>query len=135
MTLRLPQQVFGGLKMKLSYVFIFNSITALGYAIGLLIVPATVMTLHGISTDPSTILMARYFGVALLGIGLVTWLARNSDKSQAQDAMTLGLPISYVAGLVLSLQATLTGQMSVVGWLPVVVYLLLVAGYSYFRFR
>ena len=49
--------------------------------------------------------------------------------------MTLGLPISYVAGLVLSLQATLTGQMSVVGWLPVVVYLLLVAGYSYFRFR
>ena len=77
MTLRLPQQVFGGLKMKLSYVFIFNSIAALGYAIGLLIVPATVMTLHGISADPSTILMARYFGVALLGIGLVTWLARN----------------------------------------------------------
>ncbi len=121
--------------MKLSYVFIFNTIAALGYAIGLLIVPATVMTLHGISTDPSTILMARYFGVALLGIGLVTWLARNSDESHARDAMTLGLPISYVAGLLLSLQATLTGQMSVVGWLPVVVYLLLVAGYSYFRFR
>jgi hypothetical protein len=121
--------------MKLSHVYIFNTIAAIVYALGLLIVPATIMTMHGISSDPSTLLMARYFGVALLGIGLVTWLARNSDKSRAQDAISLGLPVSYVVGFVLSLQATLTGQMNAVGWLPVVIYLLLIAGFAYFRFR
>jgi uncharacterized membrane protein YphA (DoxX/SURF4 family) len=51
--------------------------------------------------------VARYFGVALVGMGLVTWFARNSEKSQAQDAITLGLAISYIVGLLLSLEVTL----------------------------
>jgi hypothetical protein len=121
--------------MKLSSVFVFNTIAALGYAAGLLFIPATIMTWHGIATDTSTILMARYFGVALLGIGLVTWLARDSDESKARDSLTIGLPISYIAGLALSLQATLAGQMSALGWLPVVVYLLLIIGFGYYQFR
>jgi len=121
--------------MKLSHVYILNTIVAIVYALGLLIVPATIMTIHGISSDPSTLLMARYFGVGLLGIGLVTWLARDSDKSQAQDAITLGFLISYVVGFIVSLQATLTGQMNAVGWLPVVIYLVLIASLSFFRFR
>ena len=102
---------------------------------GLLIIPATIMSWHGISGDASTILMARYFGVALLGIGFVTWLVRNADESKARDALTLGLPVSYIAGFVLSLQATLAGQMNALGWLPVAVYLLLIIGFGYFRFR
>ena len=128
-------QDHGGNFMKLSYVFIFNTIAALGYGVGLLIIPGTVLTWHGISADSSTILMARYFAVALFGIGLVTWLARDSDESNARDALTIGLPISYIIGFGLSLQATLTGQMSALGWLPVVVYLLLIVGFGYFRFR
>ncbi|MHA2092736.1 MAG: hypothetical protein ACW98K_17970 [Candidatus Kariarchaeaceae archaeon] len=120
--------------MKLSHVFIFNTIAALGYSIGLLVVPSTVMTLHGVSLDQSAQLMARYFGVALLGIGLITWLGRNADASQARDAITLGLPVSYIAGFVLSLYSTISGQMNALGWLPVVVYLLLIIGYGYFRF-
>jgi hypothetical protein len=121
--------------MKLSSVFIFNTIAALGYAVGLLFLPATILSWHGISTDPSTILMARYFAVALLGIGFATWLARNADSSDARDALTLGLPLSYLVALGLSIQATLSGQMSALGWLPVVVYTLLIVGYGYFRFR
>jgi hypothetical protein len=92
------------------------------------------MTWHGIGVNPSTLLMARYFGVALLGIGLVTWLARNADKSKARDAIALGLAISYVAGFALSVQATLTGQMNSLGYLPVVVYFLLILGYGFAGF-
>ena len=120
--------------MKLSTVFIFNTLAALGYAAGLLIIPATIMTWHGIPFDVSTLLMARYFGVALLGIGLVTWFARNAEKSNARGAITLGLSISYIAGFILSVQATLAGQMNALGWLPAVVYLLLILGYGYTLF-
>ena len=119
--------------MKLSTVFIFNTLAALGYAAGLLIIPGTIMAWHGIGYDPSTILMARYFGVALLGIGLVVWLARNTVESKARDAITIGFSISYVAGLALSVQATLAGQMNTLGWLPAVIYLLLVLGYGFAR--
>jgi len=120
--------------MKLTHVFIFNTIAALGYGIGLLVIPATIVGLHGISDDPSTILMSRYFGTALLGIGLITWIVRNADDSKARDAITISLPISYIAGFILSLVSTLFGQMNAVGWLPVCIYLLLVLGYGYFRF-
>jgi len=73
--------------------------------------------------------------VGLLGIGLVTWLAKNSDKSQAQDAISQGFLITYVVEFIVSLQATLNGQMNALGWLPVVIYLLLIVGLGYFRFR
>ena len=120
--------------MKFSTVFIFNTLAALGYAAGLLIIPEQIMSWHGIGVHGSSILMARYFGVALLGIGLVTWLARNTVDSNARDAITIGLPISYIAGFVLSVQATLGGQMNILGWLPAVVYFLLILGYGFVRF-
>ena len=120
--------------MRLSTVFIFNTLAALGYAAGLLIIPETIMTWHGIGIHGSTILMARYFGVALLGIGLVAWLARDTVESKARDAITIGFSISCVAGFVLSVQATLAGQMNSLGWLPAAAYLLLVLGYGFARF-
>jgi hypothetical protein len=121
--------------MKLKHVFLLNAIAVLGYAVGLLIIPATVNSWHGIATDPSTLLMSRFFGVALLSTGLPAWLARNSEESKARDALTLGLLISYIAGLILSVQATLSGQMNALGWLPAALYLVLIIGFGYFRFR
>jgi hypothetical protein len=120
--------------MKLSQVFIFNTLAALSYAAGFLIIPATIMSWHGITADAYTILMARYFGVALLGMGLVTWSARNAPESDVRDGIITGLAISAVVGFALSLQSTLAGQMNALGWLPVVVYLLLFVGFGYFRF-
>jgi hypothetical protein len=120
--------------MKLSQVFIFNTLAALSYAAGFLIIPATIMSWHGITADAYTILMARYFGVALLGLGLVTWFARNAPESDVRDGITTGLAISSVVGFAVSLQSTLAGQMNALGWLPVVVYLILFVGFGYFRF-
>ncbi len=77
--------------MKLSHVFIFNTLAGLSYAAGFLIIPATIMSWHGITADANTILMARYFGVALLGIGLVTWLVRNAPESNTRDGIAAGL--------------------------------------------
>lgn len=119
--------------MKLSHIYIFNTIVALGYGILLLVVPATLLNLHGISTDQSALLMGRYFGVALLGMGLASWLARNAEASQARDAITLGFLVSYVAGFLVSLYGTLTDQMDALGWLAVAVYLVLVLGFGYFH--
>jgi len=121
--------------MKLSNVFTLNTLIALSYSLGFLIIPSTLIEWHGMVPDTSLILMARYFGVALLGIGLVTWFARNAQDSKTRDAITGGLALSYIAGFVLSLQATLAGQLNAMGWLPVGAYLILIAGYGIFRFN
>ena len=85
--------------------------------------------------DPSLILMSRYFAVALVGIGLVAWFARNAEDSKTRDAITDGLALSFIVGFALSLQATLSGLLNAMGWLPVGAYLILIAGYGYFRFN
>jgi hypothetical protein len=120
--------------MKLSHIYIFNTLIALGYGTFLLISPVPLLSLHGISPDPSALLMGRYFGVALYGMGLATWLARNAEPSQARNAITLGFLVSYIAGFLVSLEGTLSGQMNAVGWVAVAAYLLLVIGFGYFQF-
>lgn len=120
--------------MKLSHVFIFNTIVALAYGIGGLVIPATILGWHGMSQGPTEVLLGQFFGVSLIGIGLVTLLARNVADPQALDAITLGLLISDVIGLVVSLMGVLGGVMNAVGWGAVAIYVLLTLGYGYFRF-
>jgi len=120
--------------MKLSYVIIFNTIVALAYGIGAVAIPSTMLEWHGMSQGPTEVLLGRFFGVSLIGIGLVTWLARNVADAQAIDAITLGLLISDVIGLVVSLLGVLGGVMNALGWGAVAIYLLLTLGYGYFRF-
>ena len=120
--------------MKLSFVFLLNTIAAIVYAIGFLIAPDTVMGLHGLPAGATQALMARYFGVALLGMGLITWFVREVAHPPLKEGITLSLFLSSLAGCLLSIQATLSGQMNAVGWLPVGIYLLLTLGFGYFRF-
>ena len=120
--------------MKLSHVFSFNALAALVYAIGFLIVPNTVMGLHGLPAGETQALLARYFGVALVGLGLVAWYVRDVAHPPLKDGITISLFLSSLLGFVLSFQATLSGQMNIVGWLPTAVYLLLFLGFGYFRF-
>ncbi|MGB2897368.1 MAG: hypothetical protein WBB65_14545 [Anaerolineales bacterium] len=120
--------------MKLSHVFSFNALVALVYAIGFVIGPNTVMGLHGLPEGETQALMARYFGVALIGLGLIAWFVKDVAHPPLKDGITISLFLSSVIGFVLSIQATLSGQMNALGWLPTAVYLLLTLGFCYFRF-
>lgn len=120
--------------MKLSHVFSFNALVALVYAIGLLLAPNMVIGLHGLPAGETQALMARYFGVALLGLGLIAWFVRDIAHPPLKDGITLSLFLSSLAGFMLSLQGTLSGPMNALGWLPTAVYFLLTLGFGYFRF-
>ncbi len=120
--------------MKLNTLLVINAVVALVYALGSLLVPATLLTLYGITSGPGEQLMAQFFGVALVAVGLLTWFARNVADASAQRAIILALLISDAVGIVVSLLGTLSGVMSVVGWSAVAIYLLLGLGYAYFQF-
>ena len=120
--------------MKLSSFLVLNAVIALVYGIGAVLVPGTVLTMYGMTPNPGMLLIGQFFGVALIGIGLVTWLARNVVDSAAQRAIILGLLISDVVGVIVALLGTLSGVMNAVGWSSVVIYLVLTLGYAYFQF-
>ena len=120
--------------MKLSNLLVVNTIVCLVYGIILVLTPATMLSLHGITQGPGEKLMAQYFGSALIAIGLLTWFARNVADSEAQRAIILALLISDVIGVIVSVLGTVSGVMNAVGWSAVGIYLLLALGYAYFQF-
>ncbi len=120
--------------MKLSNLLVINAIVALVYGISFVLAPTKVLSLYGMTQGTSEALAGQYFGVALIAIGLLTWLARSVTDSDAQRAIILALLISDVIGVIVSVLGTVSGVMNAVGWSAVGIYLLLGLGYAYFQF-
>ncbi len=120
--------------MKLRNLLVLNAVLALAYGIVSVLVPATVLTLYGMTPTPSANLTGQLFGVELIAVGLLCWFARNVSDSAAQRAIILAFLIANVIGLIVSLMGTLSGVVNAVGWSAVLIYLVLAAGYAYFQF-
>ncbi len=120
--------------MKLRTILTLNGIVASAYGISFLLVPSTVLSIYGVTQGPAEQLMGQYFGVALIGIGLLTWLAKEVTEVSTQRAMILALLISNLAGVIVSVLGTLSDVMSAVGWSAVAIYVVFGLGYGYFQF-
>jgi hypothetical protein len=89
--------------------------------------------MYGFGSSPSEILLARFFGVELLVLGVTYWLARGLSGANARPLITGGL-IGNIVGAYFALMGTLGGVMNSFGWSSVAVYLLLALGFAYFQF-
>ena len=119
--------------MKLSRFLVVKAVISLVFGIVFALIPAAAMSWYGITLDPGGILMARFFGACLIGIGLICWLDRNADP-QALQGITLALFIGDTVGFIAALLGQLSGLMNALGWVNVVIWLLLALGLGYFRF-
>lgn len=109
---------------------IFAAIVSVLYGLGLLFMPSTLADMHGIAGGPGTNLMARYFGAALVGLGLISWLVREADDSDVLTSYLRGSFVIAGVGLIVSLHAVFSGLMNGVGWVPVLVGVLLTLGFG-----
>ena len=119
--------------MKLSNFLVVKAIISVAFGIGFLVIPAAVWSIYGVTLDPIGVLMTRFFGACLVGIGLICWLTRNADSS-ALKGITLSLCICDTIGFIVALCGQLSGQMNALGWIIVAIWLLLALGLGYFRF-
>jgi len=119
--------------MKLSNFLVVKAVISLVFGIALALAPAALMLLYGVTLDPPGILMARFFGACLIGIGLICWLDRSADRAALQG-ITLALFIGDSIGFIVALLGQLSGLMNALGWVNVVIWLFLALGLGYFRF-
>lgn len=120
--------------MKLRNLLIINAVVAVIYGISYELIPETILSLYGTTQGPSEVFYARLFGAALIGIGLLTWLARNITESATQRAIVLSLLAFSVIGAIVAISATVSGVMNAVGWTGVAVFTFFALGYAYFQF-
>lgn len=120
--------------MKLSHLLIINAVIAIVYGLSYELAPTAILSVYGVTQGPGEIFLARLFGAALIGIGLLTWFARNISDSKTQRAVILSMLVYDIIGAVVALHSTVTGTMNAVGWTGVVIFLFLALGYAYFQF-
>jgi hypothetical protein len=120
--------------MPLRALLLIAGILALAFGLGFLLMPRPMLTLYGVPTDPSVVLMARFFGGALVQIGLVFYLIRDVGDPRTQRGVVIGSFLGSVAGLVVALTGQFWGLVNELGWSTVAIYGLLTLGYGSIMF-
>lgn len=120
--------------MKLKNLMIIKALICLGFGVPMLLVPAKLMALYGLTLDSSGIVMARLYGGALFGNLLLTWFSRNDPGSPTLRAAVLYLFVYDGINFIVTLVAVISGIMNTFGWSAVGIYLFFTVGYGYFQF-
>ncbi|MEW5989334.1 MAG: hypothetical protein AB1791_22125 [Chloroflexota bacterium] len=120
--------------MKLSLFLLIAGILGLGFGIALVLMPAGLLALYGMTVDTAGQYVARLFGAALLDLGVLSLMARNAPDSPARQALIMAGVVGNLAGLIVTLLGQLAGVTNALGWSTVVIYLFLTAGFAYFQF-
>ena len=120
--------------MKLNVLFIITAIIAMVFGVVFVFIPAQVLSLYGIESNASLDYMGQLFGAALIGIGFISWLVRNTSDSESRQAIVLSFFIADGVGFVVALVGQLNNVVNALGWLTVAIYFLLSLGFGYFRF-
>jgi hypothetical protein len=121
--------------MKLKTLFLANTIIATLFGLAFLFHPSGLMSLYGVSLGIGAVLIARLFGAALLGYGILTWLVRNAYDSAALKAIVIALFLSDLAGCIVAIFGQLSGATNALGWSTVAIYALLAVGFGVFALK
>jgi len=120
--------------MKIKNLMIIKAIVCIGFGIPMVLIPAKLMSLYGLTLDPNGMVMARLYGGALLGNFLLTWFCKDDPGSITLRAAILYLFVYDGINFIVTLIAVVSGIMSAFGWSAVGIYLFFTIGYGYFQF-
>ncbi len=121
--------------MSRNTIMIVASVIALVFGAAFLVAPGWLMSLYGVTLEAGGEWVGRYFGSALLGIAVLTWLARNATEGEAASAVVAGDLVLSLSGVVVAILDVISGPGNALLWLNVVIYLLLSLGFGYILFQ
>jgi hypothetical protein len=117
--------------MTIRTFFTIIAVLALVHGVGFVLAPEQVAASYGMATSASTVLMARLFGAALVGLGLIFWFARDGS-SESMRGVFIPVIIGNTVGLIVVVMGTMAGTLNSMGWIAALIYLFGAAGSAYF---
>jgi hypothetical protein len=118
--------------MKFKTLMIIKALVCLTLGLPILIVPVFFYKLFGASLGAGGVFAAREYGASLMGNLMITWIARETAASDARRGITWGYFLYDAIGFVVTLLATLSGVLNILGWFAVLIYLFFAVGFGYF---
>ena len=121
--------------MKLGTLFTINAVIGIGFGFGFVFIPVTFFSYYGVELTEVGLVIGQSLGAAFFGTGILSWLVRNSDKSEVLRAIVLSAFIVNTIGFIVTLKGQLAGIANTLGWSVVAIYAFLAIGYGYFHFQ
>jgi hypothetical protein len=97
-------------------------------------VPANLADLYGITLSDAGLYVGRLYGSAILGLAVLSWFARNAEKSDTRDAVVYAFLVTWIVGFIVVVYGQVTGVVNELGWFNFALFLLFSLGYLYFQF-
>jgi hypothetical protein len=120
--------------MRLRSLLLLAGVIALVFGLAFLLAPRAMLPLYGVAVEPGIVLMSRFFGAALVQLGVVLYLIRDVGDLRTQRGVVIGSFLGSIAGLVVALTGQFWGVVNQFGWSTVAIYGLLTLGYGSFMF-
>lgn len=108
------------------------AVIGLVFGLGLLVAPAPLLRLYGLSTDTTGLLLARLFGVEFIGYNIVAWVTRSADPSPTESApraLVRAHLVSETLGALVSTWAAVRGLGNPLFWTVPALYGMLAAAF------
>jgi hypothetical protein len=118
--------------MTIRTFFTILAVLSFAFGVGFVLVPDQVLANYGIEHSPALALLGRFFGGALLTLGVILWLARDFHDEAALRAVLIGGLVGDVINLVVAAMGTLSGTQNALGWSTVLIYLFGAVGSGYY---
>lgn len=122
--------------MSYKLVFALNALVVLASGLGFLFVPDMLLDQFKTETYASTLLVSRFFGLALAALGLVLWFAKDAADATVQKRLGVVMFVVSLTGLVLSLVgiSSLSGVLRTNSWIPLVLFAVGSLAYGFLLF-
>jgi hypothetical protein len=121
--------------MSYRILFILNAVVVALIGVFFLILPQTALDLFGTETYVPMLLVARFFGGAMLMSGVFIWFLKDLIDEATQKNVAIALMAASVGAFVLVLIGmTSSGIIRTNGWIPLVVSVLFAVGYAFALF-
>ena len=115
---------------------IITAVIAVVFGLAMILAPYFTVTLYGSELNIPGQFMARYFGSALLGLGVIFYLTRKTDlEITLLNSILLGGLVFAVSGLIVCIWDVIAGTHNGMVWLNVVLYTFFTAGFAYYYFK
>lgn len=94
--------------------------------------PAVLLANYGVSLPPMGLVIYQFWGVSLLGLGVLTWIIRASQEARIRERSSVALAGIHLMNCVLALRGQSAGANDF-GWSTVALFLLLSLAFVYVR--
>jgi hypothetical protein len=121
--------------MSYRILFILNAIIVVLLGAFFLIMPQTALSQFGVEVYVSTLLVARFFGGAMVMSGILIWFLKDVFDQKTQKSLGMAMFAGSVGGFVLSLiGTTYSGVIRTNGWILLVVTVVFSMCYAFLLF-